>query len=105
VNKGTFNSIKDLNLSFWVDPKASLFSLVLNAGKQIPLRVVSSAAVFSMISGIGNALGQEPLKTIVPERYTPSPGRHPSTFFKNNPDSTMRPPGTTSVPESGQTLK
>jgi hypothetical protein len=105
VNKGPLNSFKDLNRLFGVDPKASLFSFVFNAGKQIPLRVVSSAAVFSMISGIGNALGQEPLQTIVPERYIPSPGRHPSTFFKNIPDSPVNTPANTSVPESRQTLK
>lgn len=80
INKGVINSLVELFAFFRADPKATTKILVKNATRQLPLRMFSTAAIFSIISGTSELLGSEPLKKVIPQ-YAPSPRAMP-TFFK-----------------------
>lgn len=84
VNKSAFSSIVDLNKAFRADPQLALNIFFYNAVKQIPLRMLSSGAAFSIVAGVGNLLGAEPLQACVPAQYVPANNRSNVTFFSKS---------------------
>ncbi|WP_298622396.1 hypothetical protein [uncultured Legionella sp.] len=70
-NANAFTEIKNLSYSFAQAPMDSLRAIGSNAIKQLPLRMGLTGGIFSLVSGIGSALGSEPLKNIVPVKYQP----------------------------------
>lgn len=63
-------------------PKVTMQTALINAKKQLPIRMGLSGLVFSIISGIGEALGTEPLAKIIPDEYRSSIVSH--RFFTEN---------------------
>ena len=65
---------------FWSSPKSSATFFIKNAATQLPLRVLSTASVFSIVAGVSNILGPEPLAKVVAPQYIP-PVPYPSPIF------------------------
>lgn len=82
VNKSPLSSFNDLAKLFVADPKGSAAACCSNALKQIPLRMLSTGAIFGVVAYVGNLLGEEPLRAVVPEKFIPSPGQNLNSFFK-----------------------
>ncbi|QMT59668.1 hypothetical protein [Legionella sp. PC997] len=80
-NASTFKITKELFYCFLNDPKTSLKSFGSMALKQVPMRMCLTAAIFGIVSSVGETMGPEPLKKVVPEDYQPSPGKSRHTMF------------------------
>ncbi|STX44809.1 Uncharacterised protein [Legionella donaldsonii] len=65
------------------NPKQAMYSFFGNAAKQLPIRMGLTAMIYSIVSGVGETLGTEPLKAIVPERF--QPGNNSQGFFAKPP--------------------
>lgn len=72
ANKSTLSIIKDMTHAFQSNPKQVMGSFFLNAVKQMPIRMGLTGMIFSIVSGVSETLGPEPLKSVVPERFQPS---------------------------------
>lgn len=81
VTNNSFQVLKSLSSSFMKSPQKNLSEFLINAAKQMPIRAGLTGAIFATISGVGVTLGDEPLKSIIPERFQPSVGKSPLTFF------------------------
>ncbi|MFI4962645.1 MAG: hypothetical protein ACHP6H_02170, partial [Legionellales bacterium] len=79
--KGAFAVAKDLYSSLVNNPGVALKTFGSKAKKQLPIRMGMTGVIFGMVAGIGEALGPEPLKKIVPETYQPSPGTSRHSLF------------------------
>lgn len=79
--KGTLPVLKNLGQRFYQNPGQSMFTFGSNAVKQLPVRMVMSGLVFSMVSGIGSTLGDEPLKKAIPEKLQSLVGQNRQSFF------------------------
>ncbi|WP_454780657.1 hypothetical protein [Legionella sp. WA2022007384] len=88
-NASTYKVTKALFYCFINDPKASLKSFGQMALKQVPIRMTLSAVIFGLVAGVGETMGPEPLKKVVPEKYQPSPGKSRHTMFATK-ESTPR---------------
>lgn len=85
-NKGTFSTLKEIGAIVLADPKASFKSFGSMALKQVPIRMGLTGAIFSIVAGVGETLGTEPLKNIVPEEYQHvSSGRSRFGMFATSP--------------------
>ncbi|MBX9702911.1 MAG: hypothetical protein K2X39_02035 [Silvanigrellaceae bacterium] len=84
VNKGTFILGKELLQKVKENPKEALGSFSKNAAKQLPIRLGLSSLIFAIVAGMGEALGAEPLKKVVPERFQPSVGKSSQGFFASS---------------------
>ncbi len=84
INKGVLESAKEMNKMFWADPKVSTGRFLKHAVKQLPLRMLSTGSVFSIVAGISNFLGTEPLRKIAPPEYIPPSVPIAYSFFKQS---------------------
>ncbi|KTC79034.1 hypothetical protein [Legionella cherrii] len=83
---------KDLFFAFISSPGASAKSFGEMALKQVPIRMGLTGVIFALVAGVGEAMGQEPLKKVVPEEYQPSssPGRSRHALFATKTETTPR---------------
>ena len=75
VNHSELKSVHSLMVSFVADPKKSTAAFLIQAAKQMPFRMSLTGSVFSIVAGVGEALGTEPLRRVIPEKYVPYPHR------------------------------
>lgn len=80
-NKSAFSAAQELFYSFRTNPLASLKSLGVMSAKQLPIRMGLTGIIFGIVAGVGETLGQEPLKKIVSEKYQPSAIKSGFGFF------------------------
>ncbi|PWY57478.1 hypothetical protein DGG96_01825 [Legionella qingyii] len=80
-NANTFKITKELFYCFLGDPKASMKSFGQMALKQVPMRMGLTGVIFALVAGVGETMGAEPLKKVVPEKYQPSPGKSRHSMF------------------------
>jgi hypothetical protein len=87
--KPSISLAKECLDTFIASPKSSAKSFVASAAKQLPLRTGLTATIFSLVAGVQETVGHEPLKTIVPERFQPTPShsRNPHGLFNNSDTS------------------
>lgn len=81
VNKSSFAVAKEMMQAVRNQPKQTMMSFFKGAVKQMPLRMGLTGAIFSIVSGVGETLGTEPLKNVVPERLQPSKATGGQGFF------------------------
>ncbi|WP_019215519.1 hypothetical protein [Legionella tunisiensis] len=79
TSRTTLSVVKELFDSFKSNPKQAAQTFFGNAAKQLPIRMALTAMIYSIISGVGETLGTEPLKRVVPLEY--QPGGNPQGFF------------------------
>ncbi len=92
VNKSTISVMKDLGSKLIADPKTATTAFFKNAAKQLPLRIALTGMIFSIVSGVGSLLGNEPLKDVVPERFhPPKTGKSPG-FFNHSKERSIEEP-------------
>lgn len=72
---------KEMVRDFKANPTQVAKTAVVNSCKQLLVRAPLTGAIFATISVVGEALGPEPLKEIVPERFRPSTAKNPQGFF------------------------
>ncbi len=72
---------KELVNDFKENPLQVAKTALGNTGKQLLVRAPLTATIFGIISFVGESMGPEPLKEIVPERFQPSAARNPQGFF------------------------
>ena len=71
-NKGALAAAQELYDTFKGEPLSSSFMKFIKISKiQLPIRVVMTGYVFGMIGGIMATLGNEPLRSVVPEKFQP----------------------------------
>jgi hypothetical protein len=78
VTQNSYKVIKNLFAEFTEAPAQTVKAFFWNASKQLPIRVVYSGVLFSLVAGIGEFLGPKPLERVVPPKYHPP---HPQGFF------------------------
>lgn len=78
VNKSTFEALKEMVAMVRANPEQALRSFASNAVKQMPTRVLMTSAVFAIVAGVGESLGNEPLRDVVSKRLQP-PATPPAT--------------------------
>jgi len=95
-NKGAFTAAKELFATFKGDPRSSLRDFGKMSVKQLPIRLGLTGLIFGIIGGVGATLGDEPLRSVVPEKFQP-PTRAGSRdgFFSQPPRTT---PAATEAP-------
>ncbi|TAL59982.1 MAG: hypothetical protein EPN84_10260 [Legionella sp.] len=71
INKGTISVAKEMTQTLRANPKQVTCSFFKNAAKQMPLRMGLTGLIFSIVSGVGETLGNEPLKNVVPKSIQP----------------------------------
>ncbi|MCW8410080.1 hypothetical protein OQJ13_13955 [Legionella sp. PATHC035] len=81
---------KELFFAFISSPGASAKSFGEMALKQVPIRMGLTGVIFALVAGVGEAMGQEPLKKVVPEQYQPSPGRSRHGLFATKAETGPR---------------
>ncbi|WP_392537628.1 hypothetical protein [Legionella sp. 227] len=82
---------KELFFAFINSPGASTKALGEMALKQVPIRMGLTGVIFALVAGVGEAMGQEPLKKVVPDQYQPSsPGRSKHSLFATKTEPTPR---------------
>ena len=81
VNKGALHLSRELLQHIKDNPKEAVGIFSKNAAKQLPLRMGLSSLIFAIVAGMGELLGPEPLKKVVPERFQPSIGKSALGFF------------------------
>jgi hypothetical protein len=83
-SKNTYQALQEILVNLSKDPRESLQIFLANAAKQLPIRLALSGAIFSIVAGVGEVLGREPLKTIIPDRFQPSLTSHYQAFFNRS---------------------
>ncbi|MCW8398234.1 hypothetical protein OQJ26_05450 [Legionella sp. PATHC038] len=83
---------KDLFFAFISSPGASAKSFGEMALKQVPIRMGLTGIIFALVAGVGESMGQEPLKKVVPEEFQPSssPGKSRHSLFATKTETTPR---------------
>ena len=82
VNKSAVSALKDMAHTLTLNPKEAAKIVLVNAAKQLPMRIALTGAIFSIVAGVGEKLGVEPLACVIPEQYQPlSAARNPQGFF------------------------
>lgn len=71
VNKGTIAVMKEMVQAVYAQPRQVSSAFFKNAAKQLPLRMGLTGVIFSIVAGVGETLGNEPLKKVIPENYQP----------------------------------
>lgn len=84
--QSAYTTAKTLFNSVLIDPTQALKEFGKLAAKQAPLRVSLTGIVFGLVAGVGEAMGSEPLKAVVPEEYQPVSGARSSLGFFSNTD-------------------
>ncbi|MFW2571820.1 hypothetical protein [Legionella sp. 29fVS95] len=85
TNQGILSSRSTLSIAQEIaktvrdNPKQAMHTFFGNAAKQLPIRMGLTAIIYSIVSGVGETLGTEPLKAVVPERF--QPGNNSQGFF------------------------
>ncbi|MCL9684719.1 hypothetical protein [Legionella maioricensis] len=77
----TSSVVQGLVKDFKENPAQVAKTALINSGKQLLVRAPLTATIFGIISFIGDSMGPEPLKEIVPERFQPSTAKNPQGFF------------------------
>ncbi|WP_051555061.1 hypothetical protein [Legionella fairfieldensis] len=72
INKSAFSILKEIKQEFINNPKLATRLSATNIKKQLPVRMGLTAGIFSIVAGMGEVLGNEPLKKMVPEKFQPS---------------------------------
>lgn len=98
VNRSSIDVMKEMSHSFLANPKAITESFLKTAAKAMPLRVGLSGLIFGMFSGITSALGDEPLKSVVPDRVQAGIKADSNLFGFFNPSTTISPDDSVGVP-------
>ncbi len=89
-NASTLKLSQELFYRFIKDPKVAMKSFGEMAIKQVPLRMGLTGVIFALVAGVGETMGTEPLKKVVPEKYHPSsPGKSKHSMFASK-DTTPR---------------
>lgn len=83
INVSSIAVMKELTHTVMSNPKEAFKSFFKLAAKQMPLRAGLTAAIFSIVAGVGEVLGTEPLKSVVPEKYQP-PKPNSAGFFSGS---------------------
>lgn len=65
INGKTMDVFKDIAKQMEADPKAAMQMFVKDLSKQLPLRMVNTAIVYAIISGLGELLGKEPINDLM----------------------------------------
>lgn len=65
------------------DPKKAMQAFLYNVKGQLPLRMLTTVYIFSIVSGLSSLLGEEPLKKVVPKDLVPS-SKNSSGFFNGS---------------------
>ncbi|MDP1603587.1 MAG: hypothetical protein Q8M03_10015 [Legionella sp.] len=81
-NQTTLRSLQYIWRALTTNPKDAIGTFLNNAKKQLPLRGGLNCAVFGIVAGVGNAMGKEPLKNIIPAKFQPSALFQYGGFFK-----------------------
>ena len=81
VNQSALSIAKGLQQAVAKAPKEAVKAFLGNAAKQLPIRMGVTGAVFAIVAGVNETLGDEPLKKVVPERFQPPAGTNPQSFF------------------------
>lgn len=84
INMSAVTFTEELYRQLKADPKSAMKKCFKQAAKQLPIRMGLTAAIFSIVSGLGEALGSEPLKAIAPGMQ-PKQAQNSQGFFKTAP--------------------
>ncbi|MFA6301783.1 MAG: hypothetical protein WC627_01445 [Legionella sp.] len=84
--ESAYTTVKTLFNSLLINPTNALKEFGKVAAKQAPLRMCLTGIVFGLVAGVGEAMGSEPLKAVVPEEYQPVSGARSSHGFFSNTD-------------------
>lgn len=85
------NVVKEMLGMLKDNPKLAMKKFGETAAKQLPMRMALTAIIFSIVSGLSETLGSEPLKAVVPE-LEPKPSANRLGFFSNASESNMETP-------------
>ncbi len=85
-NKQSLIAAKDICFSFKADPVASLKDFARISAKQLPMRVALTGAVFGIVAGVGETLGNEPWQKIIHVASQPSRRNATHRFFTAESD-------------------
>ncbi|HHT0592635.1 TPA: hypothetical protein ACTXXA_001601 [Legionella anisa] len=81
-NANTIKLTQEIFYCFISNPGASLKTFGSMAVKQVPIRMGLTGVIFALVAGVGQTMGEEPLKKVVPEGYQPSsPGKSKHSMF------------------------
>lgn len=72
-NKSTISAAFALYQTFKKDPHFALKLFAQTSARQLPVRLGLTGLIFGIINGVGESLGSEPLKSVVPEKFHPRP--------------------------------
>lgn len=86
VSVNEIGVLKDMLVDFGKNPKAAMKKFCAHAAKQLPMRMVQTALIFTIVNGVTEALGHEPLKAVVPG-LAPKHAENPSGLFNKAADS------------------
>ena len=81
----TSTVMKGMVKDFKEAPMQVAKTVVTNSAKQLAVRAPLTATIFGIISFVGECLGPEPLREVVPERFQPSTAKNPHGFFGSSP--------------------
>jgi hypothetical protein len=84
INKNSFVLMQELFKEIQNDPKGSFKNFAKDVPTQLGLRVILTAMIFSILSGVTNSLGDEPLKKMIPEKYHPIKQTQQGFFSESN---------------------
>jgi len=82
VNASSVAVTKDLLTKLQKDPKPALKQFAKNTAKRLPMKMGLTGVIFGIVSGVGEALGKEPLNAVAPE-LAPKQSKNPSGFFSS----------------------
>ena len=81
VNESSFKVAREMTQAVISNPRQTAKTFFANAAKQLPVRIGLATSVFSIVAGLGETLGSEPLKDVVPKEYQPSSASSSQRFF------------------------
>lgn len=78
-NANTIKLTQELFYCFISNPGASLKSFGAMALKQVPIRMGLTGVIFALVAGVGQTMGEEPLKKLFQKDINPLHQENPST--------------------------
>ncbi len=102
INISVATFTKELYKQLTTDPKGAMKKCFQQSKKQLLIRMGLTAVIFSIVSGLGEALGSEPLKAIAPG-LKPQQAHNPQGFFSTATTGTKTK--VDAKPESSSNLK
>lgn len=82
VTVNEFNLVKEMLGMLKENPKLAMKKFGATAAKQLPMRMALTALIFTIVSGLSETLGSEPLKAVAPELQPKQPANRLGFFTK-----------------------